>query len=266
MVKKLFFYLMYQELTVADFISSGQNYFLPSVSIDNVIFGFYENRLNVLLLKTRSSNNWGLPGGHIFKEEEIEAAAVRILKSRTGLQDLFLQQFSVFGSTERTTKVVIKEAFSSIGADLPNESWLMNRFISIGYYALVDYEKVTPHPDELSTQCTWHDLNNLPDLIFDHREIVDKALQALRMQVNYQPIGYNLLPEEFPLKSLQVIYETILDRKLDRRNFNRKITGFGILEKKQKHYSGAAHKAPYLYSFHKEDYFRALKNGLQKDF
>ncbi len=265
-VKKLFFYPMDQALTIAELISSGKQYYLPSVSIDNVIFGFHENQLKVLLLQIRSSDNWGLPGGYVFKEEEIEDAAVRVLKSRTGLQDLFLQQFYVFGGTKRVTKEILKPVFKAIGTELTDESWLMNRFISIGYYALVEYEKVTPYPDELSTQCTWHDLNNLPGLILDHKEIIDKALETLRIQVNHQPIGYNLLPDEFPLKSLQLIYETILGRKLDRGNFNRKILGYGILEKKQKHYSGGAHKAPYLYSFLKEDYFNALKTGLKKDF
>lgn len=257
---------MDQALTIGELISNGQQYYLPSVSIDNVIFGFHENQLKVLLLQLRDSNNWCLPGGHIFKDEEIEDAAFRVLKSRTGLQDLFLQQFHVFGSTKRVTKEILKPVFEALRPGLTDESWLMQRFISIGYYALVEYEKVMPSPDELSNQCTWHELNNLPELIFDHKEIIEKALQALRTQVNYQPIGYNLLPEEFPLKSLQVIYETVLDRKLDRSNFNRKILGYGILEKKQKHYSGGAHKAPYLYSFLKADYFRALKNGLKKDF
>ena len=257
---------MYKELTIAELVSSGQQYYLTSVSIDNVIFGFHENQLKVLLLQIKSSDNWGLPGGYVFKEEEIEDAAVRILKNRTGLQDLFLQQFYVFGSTKRTTNEILKQIFKSIGAELTTESWLMNRFISISYYALVEYEKVTPYPDEFSTQCTWHDLNNLPELILDHKEIINKALEALRTQVNFQPIGYNLLPQEFPLKSLQVIYETILGRKLDRSNFNRKILGYGILEKKQKRYSGGAHKAPYLYSFLEAEYFRALKVGLKKDF
>lgn len=91
-------------------------------------------------------------------------------------------------------------------------------------------------------------------------------MQAIRLQLNYQPIGYNLLPKEFTLKNLQTIYETILGRQLDRSNFNRKMLSYGILEKKEKHYSGASHKAPFLYSFNEETYFKALQNGLNKDF
>ena len=135
----------------------------------------------------------------------------------------------------------------------------MQRFITVGYYALVEYGKVVPQPDEFSDRCAWHELTRLPKLIFDHRQIIEKALQAMRLQLNYQPIGYNLLPKEFPLKSLLVIYETILGRKLDRGNFNRKILAGDILEKKEKLYSGAAHKAPYLYSFNKKKVLRSAK-------
>jgi hypothetical protein len=152
------------------------------------------------------------------------------------------------------------------GITASKENWLLQRFITIGYYALVDYNKVDPQPDTFFIQCAWHHLDQLPDLLLDHRQIVEKALEALRMQLNYQPIGYNLLPKEFTLKNLQVIYETILGRKLDRSNFNRKILSYGILQKKDKQYTGGAHKAPFLYAFDKKAYFKALQYGLEKDF
>lgn len=257
---------MQHEMPLMDLLVNGYQYFLPSVSIDNVIFGFHNNELKVLLLQGKSRNYWALPGGYVYKEEGIEAAAARILKDRTNLQHLFLQQFHAFGSTGRSRVTLLQEVFKELVPDLTEDSWLMQRFISIGYYSLVEYAKVLPQPDEFSSQCSWQDLNNLPELIFDHKHIIEKALQALRLQLNYQPIGYNLLPEEFTLKNLQVIYETILGRKLDRGNFNRKILAYGVLEKKEKLYSGAAHKAPYLYAFNKEKYFEALKSGLERDF
>jgi hypothetical protein len=240
---------MLQEIPVTELFENGEKYFLPSVSIDNVIFGFHENELRVLLLQVKTGDHWALPGGYVFKEEEIEDAAVRILKSRTNLQDLFLQQFYVFGSTGRTRAEALEQVYRSLGLQISADSWLMQRFISIGYYALVDYEKVTPQPDEFSSQCAWHNLHVLPPLIFDHRQIIERALEAMRLQLDHQPIGYNLLPKEFTLKNLQVIYETILGRKLDRGNFNRKILGYDVLEKKEKLFTGGKHKAPYLYSF-----------------
>jgi 8-oxo-dGTP diphosphatase len=264
--KKMFICDMHKDKTLTELYLDGERYFLPAVSVDNVIFGFHDNELKVLLLQLDAIGQWGLPGGHVFKEESIEDAAVRILRSRTSLTRLFLQQFFVFGSVDRTRQDVLRKVLAQWDGAIGGDSWLMQRFISIGYYALVDYEKVAPQPDEFSSRCAWHNLTDLPVLIFDHREIVEKALQALRLQINYQPIGYNLLPKEFTLKNLQVIYETILGRKLDRGNFNKKLLGYGILEKKEKLFSGGRHKAPYQYSFHKEKYFQALRDGLARDF
>ena len=239
---------------------------LPAVSIDNVIFSFHQNELTALLLQAKSSQKWMLPGGFIGKDEDVDRAAIRILNARTGLTDVFLQQFHVFGSAQRNRKEHLREVLKTSGIELTAESWFMQRFITIGYYALVDYDQVIPQPDSTSLTCDWQEVRKLPPMLFDHEQIITKALHALRLQLNYQPIGYTLLPKEFPLRSLQTIYETILGRKLDRSNFNRKILSYGILEKKEKHYSGAAHKAPFLYSFKEETYFRALQNGLEKAF
>ena len=149
-------------------------------------------------------------------------------------------------------------------SDVENH-WILQRFVSIGYYALVEYAKVQPKKDEISAECCWKDLKDLPDLIIDHKEIIEKALETLRKHLNYEPIGYNLLPEEFTMKDFQSIYETILGRKLDRRNFQRKILSYGILDKKEKLFSGGAHKAPFLYSFNQQRYFEALENGFEKE-
>ncbi|MCJ8208984.1 NUDIX domain-containing protein [Mucilaginibacter sp. RS28] len=257
---------MQRELPILEMLAKGDEYFLPAVSVDNVIFGFHQDELKVLLLKAKHGNMWALPGGYVFKDEEVDAAAARVLKDRTQLANLFLQQFYVFGSAKRTRLELSQEAFQNIEAELMKSKWLMQRFISVGYYALVEYEKVKPLPDDFSSECSWHDLNNLPQLIFDHREIIEKALLTMRLQLNNQPIGYNLLPREFTLKSLQSLYETILGRKLDRGNFNRKMLGYDVLDKKEKHFTGGAHKAPYLYSFNKQKYFEALRNGLKRDF
>ncbi|AKD58279.1 hypothetical protein SD10_02065 [Spirosoma radiotolerans] len=247
-------------------MQNGSGHFLPAVSIDNVIFGFHQNELTVLLLQAKSNQRWMLPGGFIGKEEDLDAAAARILTARTSLTNVFLQQFHVFGSAKRNRKEHLGEVLRTLGIELTAESWFMQRFITIGYYALVNYEQVIPQPDETSLTCCWQDVRKLPLMLFDHEHIIAKALQVLRLQLNYQPIGYTLLPKEFPLKSLQTIYETILGRKLDRSNFNRKLLSYGILEKKEKHYTGAAHKAPFLYSFREDMYFKALENGLEKDF
>lgn len=257
---------MQKDIALTELLSKPEDHFLPSVSIDNVIFGFHDNELKVLLLQSKARGNWGLPGGYVYKEEDIEEAAVRILENRTSLQDIFLQQFHVFGSTSRTNLALLKDTFKALVPDISKDSWFLQRFISVGYYALVEFEKVIPQADALSSACSWHDLNDLPELMLDHKLIVEKALQTLRLQLTNQPIGYNLLPKEFTLGNLQTIYEAILGRKLDRANFNRKVLGYGVLEKREKLYSGAAHKAPYLYAYNKEKYFKALEEGLWQSF
>lgn len=242
-------------------LSAGEG-FLPSLSVDCVIFGFHENQLKVLMLKHRHRNMWALPGGFIAKDEPADAAAYRVLKDRTGLNEVFLRQFHVFGEPSRSNKQFHLEDLKKDGIEVDTDYWILQRFVTIGYYALVEFSKVSPASDTLSEHCQWWDIHQLPVLILDHREILDKALATLRMQLNFQPVGYNLLPEKFTMPELQKLYETILDKKLDRRNFQRKILGFGVLQRLPETKKGVAHKSPYLYSFDLNKYQEALKEGL----
>jgi 8-oxo-dGTP diphosphatase len=240
--------------------------FIPGLSVDNVIFGFHNNQLKVLLLACKDQKHWMLPGGYVLKTESVDAAAERVLLNRTGLHKVYLQQFSVFGDPKRSSAQLVKGLVKSMDLDETLNQWFLQRFITIGYYALVEFEKVKPIPDPLSLACDWFDIDQLPRLIFDHQAIIEGALIAMRQHLNFQPIGLNLLPSSFPLKSLQLIYETILGKKLDRPNFNRKILSLGILEKKEKQFTGAAHKAPFLYSFKKKEYYKLLKEGIGETF
>jgi ADP-ribose pyrophosphatase YjhB (NUDIX family) len=251
--------------TLPALLEEGTSLYLPSISVDCVIFGFHDSTLKVLLLKGTHTNKWALPGGFVRQEEDVEKAAVRVLQERTQLKGIFLQQFHLFGEAKRTRQKHARKLLEGIGVKNVDDHWMMQRFVTLGYYALVEYEKVAPVPDALSSDCTWHPITDLPSLIIDHAAIIDRGLETLRRELNYQPIGYNLLPEAFPLKDLQVIYETILGRSLDRANFQRKILSYGILDKREKLYNGGSHKAPYLYSFNRERYFEALKNGLAKE-
>lgn len=240
--------------------------FIPGLSVDNVIFGFHNNQLKVLLLACKDQKHWMLPGGYVLKTESVDTAAERVLLDRTGLHKVYLQQFSVFGDPKRSSAQLVKGLVKSMDLDETLNQWFLQRFITIGYYALVEFEKVKPIPDPLSLACAWFDIDQLPRLIFDHQSIIEGALIAMRQHLNFQPIGLNLLPSSFPLKSLQMIYETILGKKLDRPNFNRKILSLGILEKKEKQFTGAAHKAPFLYSFKKKEYYKLLKEGIGETF
>lgn len=236
----------------------------PGLSIDCVIFGFHDNQLKVLLIKTKYSEQWALPGGFIPLDEDIDEAAVHILQGRTGLEGIFLRQFSTFGRANRNPTSFSDTVLRFHGIPEAEASWYRSRFVTIGYYALVDFLQAIPQPEGNNEIVEWIDCNAVPDLILDHKEIFDKALETLRMELNLMPVGYNLLPEKFTIPELQRLYETILGRKLDRRNFLRKITSIGILTKLDEKKSNVAHKAPNLYSFDKKRYEEVLKIGLHQ--
>jgi len=250
---------MFTKQELINFCDTARKSYLGHISIDCVVFGFHEGLLKVLALKVKNEESRYLPGGFVLKNEPIEEAANRILKERTGLDEIFLQQFYVFGDPERSRphhdlyKDMIPES----------ENWFANRFLTIGYYALVDFVNVHPTLDQHSASINWYGLDELPDFKLDHALILKTALDTLRLQLNYQPIGYNLMPKEFTMPELQKLYETILDKKLDRRNFQRRMLGFGILNRSDTPRKGGAHKAPYLYSFDLENYQNALKEGLK---
>ena len=229
--------------------------YVPHISVDTVIFGFNGDQLKVLLLKMKFNHQYFLPGGYMKKDENLESAAIRILRERTQLDKIFLQEFAVFSELNRS-----EETFK----DFPDDLWHKKRFISVGYYALVNHKDVSPIGDELSESCDWIILDELEsqNITMDHKQIIEKALNTLREQISYKPIGLNLLPEKFTLSELQKLYEAILGRTLNRGNFYRKIKNIGILKKLDEKRKGGAHKAPDLYIFDQENYFKILENGI----
>lgn len=253
---------MKEDKELYDFFAKGEKLFQPGLSIDSVIFGFHDNELKVLLTKLKNTDLWSLAGGFVYKNEHVDDAATRILRERTGLSNIFLQQFYVFSDPKRSDKKFHVKRMQNTGWPVTKGYWLLQRFISVGYYALVEFSHVSPTVDYLSDLCDWYDIHNLPPLIMDHGEILKKALDVIRAQLKYQPVGYNLLPKKFTMPELQKLYETILDRKLDRRNFQRKVLGYRILKRLEKRRKGGAHKAPYLYSFDLRKYHKALEEGL----
>ncbi len=246
---------------IKDHFISGHKKYLRHISVDCVIFGFHTNELKVLLLKAKYAGKWALPGGFILKDEHMDEAAKRILEQRTGLMEIYLQQFHVFSEPGRSTKRVNKQFLKNAGIE-GEESWMFDRFITVGYSALVDFTKAQPVADIFSDACEWFDIHKVPEMILDHNLILDTALNSLQLQLNYQPVGYNLLPEKFTMPELQKLYETILGRTLDRRNFQRKIISTGILKKLNETKKGVAHKAPYYYKFDLRKYQKALKAGM----
>jgi hypothetical protein len=140
----------------------------------------------------------------------------------------------------------MKTILEASGTSFDKNEWMLDRFISVAYYALINYHDVDPKPDFLSESCEWYDIHKLPKLMLDHKMIITKALQTLRESLGKKPVGKNLLPKYFTMKDLQKIYEVILGEKMHRGTFQRKMLNLGILIRHNKKFSGGAHKAPYL--------------------
>ncbi|MEJ0033394.1 MAG: NUDIX domain-containing protein [Bacteroidota bacterium] len=237
---------------------------LKEVSIDCVIFGFTAGKLKVLLIRWKSTDKWSLPGGRIYKDEGVEEAVNHILLQRTGLKDVFLQQFNTFGKINRYTHYSEQETINIV-EQVVGESIegldISRRTVSIGYYALVDIGKVVPKADAFSDECTWWDIDKIPKLLFDHNEMITIAQRVIRREIRFQPIG-KLLPAKFTLNEIHKLFETILNAKLDRRNFHKLITSYDFLIKLNEKRTGVANKAPYLYKFDFRRYEKALKEGI----
>lgn len=223
---------------------------LPNISFDSVIFGFSGEKLKILVLEYHNTKTFALPGGFVKVDEPLDEAVKRGLSERTGLDEIFLEQFHTFGSMERFNSKVMRKILEEQG-HFVEDHWLLGRFITVGYYALINYENVVPQPDELSDSIEWYDFDQLPKLMMDHNEIVEKALDHLRANLDHKLLSFKLLPERFTMKELKQVYDAILGETQNRANFQRKMLSLEILERHDKLYSGGSHKAPFLYSFKK---------------
>lgn len=223
--------------------------YYPHIAYDSVIFGFSGTTLKILVMEYKQTGLFALPGGFVRRHENLEEAVKRGLKERTGLENVYLEQFHTFGSADRSDPNAMLRILKANGLTPDDTHWMLERFFSIAYYALINYDMVTLQPDPLSDSIDWYSIENLPPLMQDHRYMVEMALEVLRDNLDRKLIGGNLLPELFTMKELQLVYESILGKELRRTTFQRKMLSLDILERHEKRYSGKAHKAPYLYSW-----------------
>ncbi|MCX8210309.1 MAG: 8-oxo-dGTP diphosphatase [Neolewinella sp.] len=209
----------------------------PSVTVDIVVYGYDGGKQLKMLLIERGGEpfkgHWALPGGFVDLNEDLETAALRELEEETGVKDLFVEQLFTYGAVQRDPR---------------------GRVISIAYFSLVNLQD---HPAKASSDATkaeWFLLDELPDLAFDHSEIIKKANERLAAKVRYQPIGFELLPAEFTLGELQQLYETVLNvESFNKRNFRTRILRTGILEEVGRQ-QNVAHRPAVLYKFNQEAY------------
>ncbi len=238
---------------------SNQGY-IAQLAIDCVIFGYQDRVLKVLISKLNFKGNfYSLPSGFIFQNEGIDEAAHRTLEERTGLSNIFLEHFKNFGQAERTNKALLESMIEQNREHFLGEiklseedfKWLTSRFISLGYYALVDINKVTPTKTDLDESLEWYNIHEIPTMMMDHKEMIEKALESLKLNLDKNIIILNLLPDTFIMKEVQDLYETIFEETYARNNFQKKILDLNVLERLEKKFTGAQNKAPYLYRFRK---------------
>jgi ADP-ribose pyrophosphatase YjhB (NUDIX family) len=229
--------------------------YIQQLSIDCIIFGYQAKQLNVLVPKLDFRGDfWALPAGFVQQQESIDQAARRILEERTGIKDIYLEQFRVFGDADRSNKSFLERIIELNADKLGDEpfnqeelAWFTRRFVSIGYYALVDINKVVPRKNSIDMSMEWYPVKQLPTLIMDHNEMISQALSTLRLHLDQDLIAFNLLPETFTMKEVQELYEAIFDKQFARSNFQKMILDLNVLERLEKKFTGAANKAPYLY-------------------
>lgn len=213
---------------------------------DCVIFGFKENELRVLLIERNEypfKDWWGLPGFFVENNETIDDAVKRILYEHTGLTNIYMEQLYTFGDLQRHPQ---------------------GRIITVAYYAMLRLEELDNLKPSTNyvRNAAWHPLKNLPELAFDHRHIINKSIEKIRRKISHSPIAFELLPEKFTLTQLQQLYEAIWDKKLDKRNFRKKMLNYNILKELNEKQKGVSYRAAKLYKFDKRKYARVFQNEL----
>lgn len=212
--------------------------FNSAVSIDCVLFGFDGGELKILLIERNEEpfkDWWALPGNLVGESESVDQSASRILYELTGLADIYMEQYYTFGEVNRHPQ---------------------GRVISVAYYAMfrLGGEKALKPLTSYAKNAQWINIKELPKLAFDHQHIFNKGLEKIKRRIKHLPIAFELLPEKFTLTQVQHVYELILGKKLDKRNFRKKILSFGVLKELNEKQKGVSFRAATLYKFDKRKY------------
>jgi 8-oxo-dGTP diphosphatase len=223
------------------------SYERPALATDCVIFGFDHGKLKLLVTQRETNpfqDQWALPGGFVFINETTTECATRILAEKVGLKNVFIEQLYTFSALDRD----------------PRE-----RIVTVAYFALVNTSQFQLVAGRDTIKAEWFELTELPNLAFDHQEIVNLAIQRIKGKVSYQPIGFELLNEKFTLAELQNVYEAILNITIDKRNFRKKLLAMNLLVALEEKETNVARKPGRYYKFDKKEYLKLTKSGFHFD-
>ncbi len=214
------------------------------LSIDAVVFGYEEGNISVLLIKRKYEpfkGKWAIPGGFVLNDESLEEAVERELHEETGIKINYLEQLYTFGKPNRDPR---------------------GRVVSVAYFGLVRPNAFKIFASTDAEQVQWFHINELPKLSFDHKDILEAAIERLQGKITYEPIGFELLDKKFPFSDLEKLYTTLLGRDIDRRNFRKKIVGLNVLDALNEKVSKGSGRPAKLFQFNQKRYFQLKKEGI----
>ncbi|MBU2951090.1 NUDIX hydrolase [Tamlana agarivorans] len=217
------------------------------LSVDAVVFGYESGTISVLLIKRKYNpfkGKWAIPGGFVLNDESLEEAVERELREETGVQINYLEQLYTFGNPKRDPR---------------------GRIISVAYFGLVHPNAFKIYASTDAEEVHWFKINELPELSFDHKEILDLAISRLQSKITYEPLGFELLDEKFPFSDLEKLYTTLLGRAIDRRNFRKKILKLNVLDELSEKVSKGSGRPANLFKFNEKRYFQLKKDGIVFD-
>ena len=206
----------------------------PALAVDLVVFGYHEKTLSVLLLNRNEEpfkDRWTLPGAFLQMEESFQQLCSRILQTKLGMDNVYLEQLYSFDAPDRDPR---------------------GRVISVAHYALINPKKFAVAAGKMANDVQWFPVKKIPALGFDHKEIFTKALQRLQAKIQYFPVGFQLLDEMFTMSELHELYECILGVEIDRRHFSRKILDAEYVINTGIKREGSQNRRPELFKFNKK--------------